>query len=68
MDQPLIIDCATCCMRDTSACDDCVVTFLCEREPDDAVVLDVEELRAHRCATERHDGVKMEAWRPRSPT
>lgn len=48
MDQPLIIDCATCCMRDTSACDDCVVTFLCEREPDDAVVLDVDELRALR--------------------
>ena len=48
MDQPLIIDCGTCCMRETSACEDCVVTFLCDREPDDAVVLDVSELRALR--------------------
>ncbi len=35
-------------MQATSACDDCVVTFLCSREPDDAVVVDVSEVRALR--------------------
>ena len=45
---PLVIDCATCVGRHTSACDDCVVTFLCDREPDDAVVIDVAEARALR--------------------
>ena len=34
--------------KDTSACDDCVVTFLLEREPDDAVVIDADEARAMR--------------------
>ena len=33
----MIIDCDRCTMRDL-ACDDCVVTFLCERDTDDAVV------------------------------
>ena len=40
-DQPLTIDCDECVMQPTSACDDCVVTFLCSREPDDAVIVDV---------------------------
>ena len=44
----LTIDCDTCIMRDTDACADCVVTFLCEREPTEAVLLDLEELRALR--------------------
>jgi hypothetical protein len=51
MDQPLIIDCAECLMRDSSACDDCVVTFLCEREPGSAVVIDAAEARAVRLLT-----------------
>ena len=42
------ISCDECSMRCTSACDDCVVTFLCDREPDDAVVIDVNEARALR--------------------
>ncbi len=45
---PLIIDCATCIGPTVGACDDCVVTFLCERDPDDAVVIDVNEARALR--------------------
>jgi hypothetical protein len=45
---PLIIDCDTCVARDTAACDDCVVTFLCSREPGEAVVIDVAEARALR--------------------
>jgi hypothetical protein len=40
------IDCADCVRHDTDTCDDCVVTFLCSREPDDAVVIDVAEARA----------------------
>ena len=44
----ITIDCATCVMRETSACDDCVVTFLCEREPNEAVLLDLSELQALR--------------------
>jgi len=35
-------------MQRTSACDDCVVTFICGREPDEAVVFDVAEARAVR--------------------
>ena len=33
-------------MEGTTACTDCVVTFLCEREPGDAVIIDVAEVRA----------------------
>jgi hypothetical protein len=42
------IDCDTCVMRRTRACDDCLVTFLCERPARDAVVLDLAEVRAVR--------------------
>ncbi len=42
------ISCDDCVMQATSACDDCVVTFLCNREPDEAVIIDVEELRSMR--------------------
>ena len=44
----LRISCADCVMEGTEACGDCVVTFLCSREPDEAVVIDVEEVRALR--------------------
>ena len=44
----LTINCEDCRTRDTAACGDCVVTFLCDREPGDAVVIDVAEERAVR--------------------
>jgi hypothetical protein len=44
----LTIDCETCVMRGTEACSDCVVTFLCDRQPDEAVVIDADEERALR--------------------
>jgi hypothetical protein len=44
----LEISCDDCVMDGTSACADCVVTFLCGREPGDAVVIDVAEVRALR--------------------
>ena len=44
----LTIDCNDCVMRQTSACDDCVVTFVVGREPGEALVIDVEEEHADR--------------------
>lgn len=46
--EPLLISCDDCAMAGTSACSDCVVTFLCGREAGDAVVIDVEDIRALR--------------------
>lgn len=52
MDTPsgtsLTIDCDQCVMQHTDACSDCVVSFICSREPGDAVVVDVGEYRALR--------------------
>ena len=42
-----------CCMpRCTAACDDCVVSFIVNREPGDALVVDVAEARAVRLLTD----------------
>jgi hypothetical protein len=46
--QALTIDCDDCVRQHTETCDDCVVTFLCSREPDEAVVIEVGEVRALR--------------------
>lgn len=48
MGQSITISCADCTMEGTSACDDCVVSFICGREPDDAVVIDAAEARGVR--------------------
>lgn len=48
MGDVLTIDCGECSLEGTSACGECVVTFLCGREPDEAVVIDVAEVRAVR--------------------
>ncbi len=42
------IDCADCIHRNTSVCDDCVVSFIVDRQPDDAVVIDASVARAVR--------------------
>ena len=47
-DVPMTIDCADCDHRGTEICDDCVVSFIVGREPDDAVVVDADEARAVR--------------------
>jgi hypothetical protein len=44
----LRIDCDDCAMQGTDCCDDCVVSFICSREPGEAVVVDVSEARAMR--------------------
>jgi len=45
---PLAIACDDCTMQGTTACDDCVVTFICGRDPDEAVIIDAAEARAVR--------------------
>jgi len=35
-------------MQHTDVCDDCVVSYVCSREPNEAVVVDLAELRAMR--------------------
>ena len=44
----LVIECDRCALQATNACDDCVVSFLLGREPDDAVIIDADEARAMR--------------------
>ena len=44
----LRIDCADCAHQHTDVCADCLVTFLCEREDDGAVVVPISEIRAVR--------------------
>ena len=44
----ITIACDCCSMQHTDACGDCVVSFLLERDPEDAVVIDADEARAMR--------------------
>lgn len=46
--EALHIDCDECVAQHSDACEDCVVSFICGREPEDAVVIDVAEVRALR--------------------
>jgi hypothetical protein len=47
-EEVLRIDCAECVLEGTTACVDCVVTFLVRSEPGSAVVVDAAEVRALR--------------------
>jgi hypothetical protein len=47
-DGSISISCDDCELQRTTACEDCLVSFVLGREPDDAVVVDVEEARAMR--------------------
>lgn len=44
----LNISCEDCSMQHTAACEGCVVSFICDRDPDDAIIIDVAEERAIR--------------------
>jgi hypothetical protein len=44
----LTIDCFECVMRASEACTDCVVSFVVDREPGEALVIDAAEERAVR--------------------
>ena len=53
-DAVLMISCDTCVVRDTEACDDCMMSVLCSdpvAEPG-AVVISLQELREIRLLTE----------------
>lgn len=65
-DGVLRIDCADCVLEGTSACVDCVVTFLVDRDPDTAVVVDAAEVRALR-ALARGGLAPRLRHRPRQP-
>lgn len=41
--EPLRISCDTCRAAGTDACDDCLVTFMCTRDADNAVVVQLDE-------------------------
>jgi len=45
-DPPLLIDCDECSLASTDACTDCMVTYLCSRQPGEAVVVELAEHRA----------------------
>jgi hypothetical protein len=47
-DRVLRISCSDCRMQGTTACEDCVVTFLCSRDERESVVLDLAEQQAIR--------------------
>jgi hypothetical protein len=51
-DEGLVISCDDCVMQHTSTCDDCMVSFILNREPGDAVVFDAAEARALRMLTQ----------------
>ncbi len=48
MSEALCIDCDTCVMKATPACDECVVTFVCGRDLGEAVIIDADEARTVR--------------------
>jgi hypothetical protein len=44
----LVISCDECVLDRTTACEDCVVSFVLNHEPGDAIVIDAAEERAVR--------------------
>jgi Zn-finger protein len=47
----IVISCDDCAMQHSEVCEDCLVSFILSRDPDDAVVIDAEEARALRMMT-----------------
>lgn len=48
MPTTMTVSCDDCRLQETEACDDCLVSFVLSRHPDDAVVFDADEARAVR--------------------
>ena len=48
MEHVIRIDCDDCAHHHTEVCTDCLVTFLCAKEEDGAVVIPLDEVRAVR--------------------
>ena len=66
-DGVLRIDCADCVLEHTTACVDCVVTWLVAREPGETLVMAAAEVRALR-ALEHGGLVPRLRHRPRRPS
>ena len=47
-DVAITIECDRCTRQDTAACRGCLVSFVLDREPGDAVIFDADEARALR--------------------
>ena len=47
-DVAITIECDRCVRQDTSACTGCLVSFVLDRSPGDAVIIDADEARALR--------------------
>lgn len=47
-DVAVTIDCDRCALQDTTACTGCLVSFVLNRDPGDAVIIDADEARALR--------------------
>ena len=62
-DGSFTVDCADCAHRDTPVCEDCVVSFIVGRAPEDALVVDAAEARAVRLLAQAGlvPGVRHEA-------
>lgn len=50
--ESITIDCDTCIMKATPTCNDCVVTYLCERPVEHAVVVNLSDFRAMKALAE----------------
>lgn len=46
--ESLRIDCEECTLQHSTACEDCIMTFLCGTETEQPVVVDLAEARAMR--------------------
>lgn len=44
----ITFSCAECVLQHSDHCNDCLVSFVCDHEPDDALVIDAAEARAVR--------------------
>ncbi len=42
------IDCDSCVMQHSDACEDCVVSYICDRESQTAVVINLDDFRSMR--------------------
>ena len=47
----LSVDCESCPLLETTACEDCLVTFICDRDPRAAVVISLNEWRSMKSMT-----------------
>jgi hypothetical protein len=46
--ETLTISCSDCVLQESDACEDCIVTFVVDHDPREAVIIDAAEQRAVR--------------------